>query len=84
LERNICFVDTPGYSYDSSKVEDMARVVDYVENLLHQTTAVQSMDDGDLVGLISGSGGIAVDVVLYLLPPSKSKSPSSPLCLTTG
>ncbi|KAL5373855.1 hypothetical protein DPSP01_012390 [Paraphaeosphaeria sporulosa] len=69
LERNICFVDTPGYSGDASRAEDMGRVIDYVEGLLYQTTAVSSMEDNDLFGVISGSGGIAVDVVLYLLPP---------------
>jgi hypothetical protein len=71
LERNICFVDTPGYSGDDSKAEDIGRVIDYVEGLLYQTTSVSSMDDSDLFGVISGSGGIAVDVVLYLLPPRK-------------
>ncbi|KAF1975473.1 hypothetical protein BU23DRAFT_579115 [Bimuria novae-zelandiae CBS 107.79] len=70
LERNLCFVDTPGYSADSSKAEDIGRVVDYVESLFYQTTSVISMDENDLVGVISGSGGIAVDVVFYLLPPS--------------
>lgn len=65
-------MDTPGYSGDASKAEDMGRVIDYIENLLYQTTAVSSMDDSDLVGVISGSGGIVVDVVLYLLPPRKS------------
>ncbi|KAJ4357289.1 uncharacterized protein N0V89_001864 [Didymosphaeria variabile] len=69
LERNLCFVDTPGYSSDALKAEDMGRVIDYVEGLLYQTTSVSSMDDSDLFGVISGSGGIAVDVVLYLLPP---------------
>lgn len=71
LERNLCFVDTPGYSIDASKAEDIGRVTDYVEGLLYQTTSVTSMDDSDLFGVVSGSGGIAVDVVLYLLPPRK-------------
>ncbi|KAJ4293271.1 hypothetical protein N0V90_008553 [Kalmusia sp. IMI 367209] len=74
LERNLCFVDTPGYNADSSKSEDVSRVTDYVESLLCQTTSVTSMDDNDLVGVISGSGGIGVDVVFYLLPPSQDIS----------
>lgn len=65
-------MDTPGYSGDASKAEDIGRVIDYLEGLLYQTTAVSSMDDSDLFGMISGSGGIAVDVVLYLLPPRKT------------
>lgn len=75
LERNLCFVDTPGFGVDASKAEDVNRVVEYVENLLYQTTSVTTMDDNDLVGVISGSGGIAVDVVLYLLPPGNFHVP---------
>ncbi|KAF2632769.1 hypothetical protein BU25DRAFT_406078 [Macroventuria anomochaeta] len=71
LERNICFVDTPGFMEGNSEQEDMNLVVEYLESLLHQTASVTTMEDGDMVGVISGSGGILVDVVLYLLPPSK-------------
>ena len=74
LERNICFVDTPGYLDGSSEHEDMNLVVEYVESLLHQTASVTNMEDGELVGLISGSGGILVDVVLYMLPPSEYRA----------
>lgn len=49
----------------------MERVVDYVESLLYQTSSVTTMEDSDVLGVVSGSGGIAIDVVLYLLPPSK-------------
>ena len=69
LERNICFVDTPGFTSDF-KADDINHVVDYVESQLYQTTSVTTLDDNDLVGVISGNGGISVDVVLYLLPPS--------------
>ena len=71
LERNICFVDTPGFSRGSTEKEDMDLVVDYVESLLYQTSSVTTMDDNDVLGVISGSGGVSIDVVLYLLPPSK-------------
>ncbi|KAF2643262.1 hypothetical protein P280DRAFT_394690 [Massarina eburnea CBS 473.64] len=69
LERNICFVDTPGFASET-KTDDISHVIDYVESQLYQTTSVTTLDDSDLVGVISGSGGISVDVVLYLLPPS--------------
>ena len=72
LERNICFVDTPGYVEGNLDEEDINLVVDYLESLLHQTASVTNLDDGEMVGLISGSGGVLVDVVLYLLPPSES------------
>lgn len=71
LERNICFVDTPGYVEGSLEQEDTNLVVEYLESLLHQTASVTNLDDGEMVGLVSGSGGILVDVVLYLLPPSE-------------
>ncbi|KAF3046261.1 hypothetical protein E8E11_008970 [Didymella keratinophila] len=71
LERNICFVDTPGYFGGSSEQDDMNHVVEYVESLLQQTASITHLEDGELVGVISGSGGILVDVVLYMLPPNK-------------
>lgn len=71
LERNVCFVDTPGYVEGSSEQDDMNLVVEYLESLLYQTASVTNMDDAELVGVISGSGGILVDVVLYMLPPSE-------------
>jgi hypothetical protein len=71
LERNICFVDTPGFIRGSTEKDDMDLVVDYVESMMYQTSSVTTMDDGDVLGVISGSGGVSIDVVLYLLPPSK-------------
>lgn len=65
-------MDTPGYVEGNLDQEDINLVVDYLESLLHQTASVANLDDGEMVGLISGSGGVLVDVVLYLLPPSES------------
>ncbi|KAF1841857.1 uncharacterized protein K460DRAFT_291569 [Cucurbitaria berberidis CBS 394.84] len=74
LERNICFVDTPGYTQGSSENEDMNLVADYVESLLYQTSSVTSMEDSDLLGVVSGIGGILIDAVLYLLAPNQDIS----------
>jgi hypothetical protein len=74
LERNICFVDTPGFARGSAEKDDIDRVVEYVESLLYQMSSVTTMEDSDVLGVISGSGGVAIDLVLYLLPPSKSGS----------
>ncbi|KAF2132192.1 hypothetical protein P153DRAFT_334845 [Dothidotthia symphoricarpi CBS 119687] len=74
LERNICFVDTPGYARGSSGKEDMSLVVDYVESLLYQTASMTSMEESDVLGVISGNGGVAIDVVIYLLPPNQDIS----------
>lgn len=71
LERNITFVDTPGFPSGSTTREDMALVVDYVESLLYQMTSVPTMEDSDILSVVSGSGGNSVDLVFYLLPPSK-------------
>ncbi|KAI4617499.1 hypothetical protein J4E80_005702 [Alternaria sp. BMP 0032] len=70
LERNICFVDTPGYSQGSAE-KDMSMVIDYVESLLYQTSSVTTLEDNDVLGVVSGSGGVLVDVVIYLLPPNR-------------
>lgn len=70
LERNICFVDTPGYM-EGSEQDDMNLVTEYCESQLQQTASVITLDEGKMVEVISGSGGILVDVILYLLPPSE-------------
>jgi hypothetical protein len=38
------------------------------------------MEDSDLLNLICGNGGSQVDVVLYLLSPSKSPTSISQQC----
>lgn len=71
LERNLCFIDTPGYGA-ASVVEDQNSVVNYVESLLYQNASVASMDDSDIIGIIGGNGGVQVDVIFYLLSPGKT------------
>ena len=84
LERNICFIDTPGYAEGSSGQEDTDLVVNYLESLLHQTASVTTLDDGEMVGLVSGSGGVLVDAVLYLLPPSELRKAPARSLLTVN
>lgn len=71
LERNVCFVDTPGFSNGTSEKEDMNLVVDYVESLLYQTSSLPSLEESDMLGVVSGNGGVSIDAVIYLLPPSE-------------
>jgi hypothetical protein len=71
LERNICFVDTPGFTRGSTERDDMDLVIDYIESLLLQTSSVTTMEDSDVLGVVSGIGGVSIDVVFYLLPPGK-------------
>lgn len=64
-------MDTPGYSATASSVDEQNLVVEYVESLLRQTSSVGSMDDSDVIGIIGGSGGVQVDLILYLMKPSR-------------
>ncbi|KAK3044692.1 hypothetical protein LTS18_000607, partial [Coniosporium uncinatum] len=62
LERNLCFVDTPGYSVSDSKSKETDGVIRYIEALLHRNASVTGMSDGDLLNVLSGNGGVQVDV----------------------
>ena len=78
LERNICFVDTPGYgkgsssssSSSSSSIGVIDAIVDYVETQLLRTTSMEHMIDEEVINLLSGDGGPQVDVVFLLLSHS--------------
>ncbi len=74
LERNICFVDTPGFEPGPSAVESMERVLRYVESQVERNTKFDGMTDTDLQNLLGGSGGSQVDLVLYLFEPGTSSS----------
>ncbi|KAL9041702.1 MAG: hypothetical protein Q9214_004016 [Letrouitia sp. 1 TL-2023] len=67
LERNLCFVDTPGYSRALSITEGMNSVVAYVEQQFGQPFSSTNTSDSELVSLLSGNGGTQVDVVFYLI-----------------
>jgi len=65
LERNICFIDTPG----SSPTWTEEHVVRYVESLLHKNASITALSDSELMNTLSGSGGgVQVDVVIYVVP----------------
>ncbi|KAL8659100.1 MAG: hypothetical protein Q9202_007275 [Teloschistes flavicans] len=67
LERNICFVDTPGYSRCLSVTEGIQEVTSYIEAQLARSSAASVNSSGELVNMLSGNGGAQVDVVLYLI-----------------
>ena len=62
LERNLCFVDTPGISTK----ENMDSILTYIDAQATKTLDFNRMDNGDLVSLVAGHGGSQVDVVFYL------------------
>jgi hypothetical protein len=64
LERNICFVDTPGHGKSGAADQ----VVHYLEGLLHRNASIASVNDSELLNVLSGGGGVHVDVVLYMFP----------------
>ena len=68
LERNICFVDTPGWNLTGTdgETEGCEEVVHYLESLLRQNSTMESMSDSEVLGLLSGGGGLQVDVILYM------------------
>jgi len=72
LERNVCFVDTPGYDSGTSMLEGMDSVLQYIEAQMAKNTSFSSMSDGDLLSMLGGDGGFQVDLVLYLISQSKS------------
>ncbi|KAI0393637.1 hypothetical protein F5Y17DRAFT_431718 [Xylariaceae sp. FL0594] len=69
LERNICFVDTPGYGTALSAMEAIVPCVDYVESHFNKILS-DELCDADLMNMLGGGGGCQVDVVLYLISQS--------------
>ncbi|MCJ1478462.1 hypothetical protein MMC13_007142 [Lambiella insularis] len=67
LERNVCFVDTPGYDSGTSLLESMDSILQYIEAQMAKNTSFSSMSDLDLLSMLGGGGGFQVDVVLYLI-----------------
>lgn len=86
LDRNICFIDTPGYS-DGASVSQEAHVgasivadcwqsMEIIAPVIHYVEShfekVQSnaSPDSDMLGMLGGDGGNQVDVVFYLIQNS--------------
>ena len=67
LERNICFIDTPGTSSEKSR----ERVLQEIQSLLLENAQTDNMSDNQLLNLFSGEGGTFVDAVLYLFEPGR-------------
>lgn len=67
LERNLCFVDTPGYGNKTSCLECITPVVDYIEAQFRKSSVQETASESDLINLMSGNGGHQVDLVLYLM-----------------
>ena len=66
LERNLCFVDSPGFDSGTSVLEGMENVLQYIEDQIHKSSALENMSDAELLSILGGGGGNQVDVVLYM------------------
>ncbi|KAI1805799.1 Septin-domain-containing protein [Daldinia bambusicola] len=66
LERNVCFVDTPGYRNGSSAMETIMSSVEYIESHLDKISS-DSLSDSDMLNMLGGGGGFQVDVVFYFI-----------------
>ena len=71
LERNLCFVDTPGYSNRSSTSENIRSIVQYVESQLTKVFSLANASESELLSLLSGHGGAQVDVVFFMIQQRK-------------
>lgn len=76
LERNLCFIDTPDVG-DEQVVEQLSQLVDAT---MRRTASLESMNDSELISLLSGEGGVNIDAVLWLFdPPSMSNLQTIPM-----
>ncbi|KAJ9155098.1 p-loop containing nucleoside triphosphate hydrolase [Pleurostoma richardsiae] len=66
LDRNVCFVDTPGYGYGSSSMDTITPVVRYVESHFERVQS-NATGEAELLNMLGGDGGSQVDVVFYIV-----------------
>lgn len=66
LDRNICFIDTPGYSDGASSMDMIAPVIRYVESHFEKVQS-NATPDPEILNMLGGDGGNQVDVVFYLI-----------------
>lgn len=76
LERNLCFVDTPGWEISGTSEEDnmqdaVETIITYMEHSFRRNVNAGELDDSDLLSVLNGGGGFQVDVVLYMFNPSQ-------------
>ncbi|ROW12438.1 hypothetical protein VMCG_00176 [Cytospora schulzeri] len=66
LDRNICFIDTPGYSDGASSMDMIAPVIRYVQSHFEKVQS-NATPDPEILNMLGGDGGNQVDVVFYLI-----------------
>lgn len=84
LERNLCFVDTPGSNL--SPEDQTGAIIRYMYQQLLRSTSALNTSDTDFQNMLAGNGGSQVDAILYLISEGMSFLPFrtkiGPLLLT--
>jgi hypothetical protein len=76
LERNISFIDTPGWVMSGANdqenmVNAISTIQENIESSFRRNALTGELSDTDLLSVLSGSGGFQIDVLLYMFHPSK-------------
>ncbi|KAL4915592.1 hypothetical protein BDW62DRAFT_122040 [Aspergillus aurantiobrunneus] len=69
LERNICFVDTPGSRISQTGQIDV--IIKYMSQQLRRATSALDCSNFDFQNMLAGNGGSQVDAVLYFISQDK-------------
>lgn len=84
LERNLTFIDTPGWTQDDlGNATGQTDVANMIETLMRQNAAVGSMTESQLLSLLTSGAGTQVDAVLYLLSGESIHLSLHHFCLLT-
>ena len=70
LERNVSFIDSPGFATKSELSPDRLPLTAHLEGLFQRNAAMTELGSSELLNVLSGAGGVQVDVVLYVCAPA--------------
>lgn len=71
LDRNICFIDTPGYGVEFTDSQ-ASSVVRHIEDYMRRNSSLDHLSDNELLSIFSGAGGVHVDLVLHVMSRKSS------------
>jgi hypothetical protein len=72
LERNLCFVDTPGIQPSATPESDIESLIRYLEESFWRNDALTEMTDSERLSVVSGNGGTLVGAVIYIFAGGES------------
>ncbi|TQS35134.1 hypothetical protein Golomagni_04455 [Golovinomyces magnicellulatus] len=62
LERNLCFVDTPGYNNNTSQMECVFSVLDYIESQFKKISTIEGPNESEMINMLCGNGVKTIDI----------------------